>query len=34
MLVHLFHQLVMIPTALGEHLCPDRVDFGNDRVFV
>jgi hypothetical protein len=33
-LVHLFHQLVMIPATFGEHLCADRVDFGNDRILV
>jgi hypothetical protein len=34
MLVHQFHQLVMISTALREHLRADRLDFRNDRVFV
>jgi len=34
MFAHLFHQLLKIPAALREHLCADRADFSNDRIFV
>ncbi len=34
MLVHLFHQLVVIPAAFSQHLRTDCVNFGNDWIFV
>jgi len=34
MLANFLHQLVMISTTFGQHLCSDGMDFSNDRILV